>query len=186
MNAGIFSSHNGRDGLRADLYLVAGLIALDVAARLLPHAPNFTPIAASALFAGTVLRHRGLAIAVPVLAMLISNIIIGFDSLAMTAVIYALFTLPALVAWLPKRMRAPGMFLPIMIGFSLTFFIITNVMVWIVGGLYPFTLAGLATCFAVALPYLPQSMIGDLFWAAVLFGGASLVQMTPALARRSR
>ena len=51
------------------------------------------------------------------------------------------------------------------------------------------TLAGLATCYAAALPFLPQTAIGDLFWAAVLFGGAALVQMAPrvvtGLARRS-
>jgi hypothetical protein len=44
--------------LRSDLVIVAGLVALGVAARLLPHEPNFTPIAASTLFAATVLRTR--------------------------------------------------------------------------------------------------------------------------------
>jgi hypothetical protein len=171
--------------LRSELLLVIGLVGLDVMARVLPHAPNFTPIAASALFAGTVLRHRGLAILVPLLAMSISDTLLGFDHRAMTVIIYALFVLPALVAYLPKRMRAPGMFLPVMVGFSLLFFIVTNFAVWAGSGMYPHTFAGLATCYLVALPYLHQMMVGDLFWAAVLFGGAALIQMTPSHARHS-
>ena len=54
---------------RADLALAMSLVGLDVIARLAPHAPNFTPVAASALFAGAVLRSRSLAVAVPLAAM---------------------------------------------------------------------------------------------------------------------
>jgi hypothetical protein len=171
--------------LRSDLVIVAGLVALGVAARLLPHEPNFTPIAASTLFAATVLRTRVLAFAVPVLAMLVSDAVIGFDSSALTLTIYAMFILPAFVAFMPDRARAPGMFVPAIIAYSLLFFVVTNLAVWAFSGLYPLTAAGLATCYAAALPFLPQTVIGDLFWAAVLFGGAALVQLAPRLARRS-
>lgn len=171
--------------LRNDLLLVAILVALGVAARLLPHAPNFTPIAAGALFAGTVLRTRALAFAVPVAAMLVSDAIIGFDSSPMTFVIYAMFVLPAFIAFLPQRTRAPGMFVPAIIAYSLLFFVVTNAAVWAFSGMYPLTAAGLAACYAAALPFLPQTVIGDLFWAAVLFGGYALVQMAPRLARHS-
>ena len=171
--------------LRSDLMIVAGLIALDVAARLLPHEPNFTPVAASTLFAATVLRHRVLAFAVPVLAMLVSDAIIGFDSSALTLTIYAMFILPAFVAFLPERTRAPGMFVPAIIAYSLLFFAVTNLAVWAFSGMYPHTTAGLATAYAAALPFLPQTVIGDLFWAAVLFGGAALFQLAPRLVRRS-
>ncbi len=171
--------------LRNDLMLVAALIALGVVARLLPHAPNFTPIAASALFAATVLHTRVLAFVVPIGAMLISDAIIGFDSSPMTLVIYAMFTLPAFVAFLPDRVRAPGMFVPAIVAYSLLFFVVTNLAVWAFGGLYPLPAAGLAACYAAALPFLPQTVIGDLFWAAVLFGGAALLQLAPRMAQRS-
>jgi hypothetical protein len=165
--------------LRADLLLVAGLVILGVVARLLPHEPNFTPIAASALFAGTMLRTRGLAFAVPLAVMLISDALLGFDSSPMTLVIYAMFTLPALVAYLPRRARAPGMFAPVIVAYSLIFFVATNAAVWAFTAMYPHTLAGLATAYAAGLPFLPQTIVGDLFWAAVLFGGAALVRMAP-------
>ena len=50
-----------RAGLWMDLGLVGFLIAFDVAARLLPHAPGVWPFAASALFAGRMLRMPALA-----------------------------------------------------------------------------------------------------------------------------
>ena len=64
--------------LWTDLALVAFLIGFDVVARLLPHAPGFLPVAASALFAARMLRIRPLAIVVPVAAMAISSLAFGW------------------------------------------------------------------------------------------------------------
>ena len=171
--------------LRSDLVIVAGLVALGVAARLLPHEPNFTPIAASTLFAATVLRTRLLAFAVPVVALAISDMVLASEMTSIRAVVYAMFMLPAVVAFMPERTRAPGMFVPAIIAYSLLFFVTTNLAVWAFSGMYPLTAAGLVTCYAAGLPFLPQTIIGDLFWAAVLFGGAALLQLAPRLAGRS-
>src|ERR1700751_5249579 len=54
-----------------ELSLVMSLVGLDIVARLAPHAPNVTPIAASAMFAGMALRSRALALAVPIAALLV-------------------------------------------------------------------------------------------------------------------
>ena len=62
-------TNKARTGLWMDLGLVAFLIGLDVVARLVPHAPGFMPIAASALFAGRMMRIPGLAFVVPIAAM---------------------------------------------------------------------------------------------------------------------
>ena len=59
-----------RADLWMDLLLVAFLIGFDVAARLLPHAPGVWPFAASALFAGRMLRIPPLAVIVPLAAVL--------------------------------------------------------------------------------------------------------------------
>jgi hypothetical protein len=171
--------------LRSDLVIVAGLVALGLASRLLPHEPNFTPIAAATLFAATVLRTRILAFAVPVLALAISDIFLASEMTGIRSVVYAMYMLPGLVAFMPERTRALGMFVPAIIAYSLLFFMTTNLAVWAFSGMYPLTAAGLATCYAAALPFLPQTVIGDLFWAAVLFGGAALLQLAPRLARRS-
>jgi hypothetical protein len=47
--------------LGMELPLAACLVTLDVLARLAPHAPNFTPVAASAVFAGMIFRSKSLA-----------------------------------------------------------------------------------------------------------------------------
>ena len=54
-------SANRTRALAFDLFIVAGLASLDVVARIAPHAPNFTPVAASALFAAAMLHRRALA-----------------------------------------------------------------------------------------------------------------------------
>ena len=55
------------------------IIGLAVLARIIPHVPNFTPIAAMALFGGAYLNRR-YAILVPLVAMVFSDIFIGFYS----------------------------------------------------------------------------------------------------------
>ena len=121
--------------LRSDLVIVTGLVALGVAARLLPHEPNFTPIAASTLFAATVLRTRVLAFAVPILALVISDMVLASEMTSIRTVVYAMFMLPALVAFMPERTRALGMFVPAIIAYSLLFFVVTNFAVWAVSGM---------------------------------------------------
>jgi hypothetical protein len=162
--------------LRSDVMLVVFLIALDAAARLLPHMPNFAPVAASALFAGTMLRHKALAPLVPLLALAISDVAIGFDDWHLTLVTYAASTIPALLPMLSPRLRKPGMFAPTMVACSLIFFVVTNLGVWAFSGMYPVTFDGLVACYVAALPFLQQTVISDLLWAVALFGGAWLVK----------
>ena len=87
--------NKARADLWMDLGLVAFLIAFDVAARLLPHAPGVWPFAASALFAGRVLRLPLLAIVVPVAAVLLSNVALAGEDWRVTAVVCAAALGPA-------------------------------------------------------------------------------------------
>jgi hypothetical protein len=166
--------------LRTDLLLVVFLVGLDVAARLLPHMPNLTPVAASALFAGTVLHRRALAPLVPLLALLISDSVLGFDGWRITLLTYAASTVPAFLPMLWQRLRAPGMFAPVMVACSLIFFVVTNFGVWAFSAMYPPTLDGLLACYIAALPFLQHTIVGDLLWAVALFGGAWLVRKITA------
>jgi hypothetical protein len=72
-----------------------------------------------------------------------------------------------------------------MLSCSLIFFVTTNFAVWAFGSLYPHSWQGLVQCYVAALPFLDKTVLGDLFWIAVLFGGAWLVQHTPVLSRRA-
>jgi hypothetical protein len=159
-----------------DLALVIFLIGFDVAARLVWHTPGVSPVAASALFAGLMLRRRALAPVVPLAALLISDAISGFYHWQVMAVVYAALTLPAMAGILTRHLRASRVVVPTVLACSLIFSVTTNFAVWAWSGIYSADTAGLIQCYAMGLPFLKYTVAGDLFWAAVLFGGASLVQ----------
>lgn len=159
-----------------DLSIIAILVGCDIAARLAPHAPNFAPVAASALFAASVLRVRALSLLVPIAAMLLGDALLGFYDWRVMASVYIALSLPACAACLSARLRRPAMVIPVMLSSSLAFFAITNFAVWAFAAMYPPTAGGLVTCYVAALPFLKYSVAGDLFWATVLFGGYWLLQ----------
>ena len=159
-----------------DLALVAFLIGFDVAARLMWHTPGVSPVAASALFAGMMLRRRSFALVVPLAAMLIGDAILGFYHWPVMAVVYAALTLPAVAGILGRRFRASRVVVPTVLGCSLIFFVATNFAVWAWSGLYSGDMAGLIQCYVMGLPFLKYTVAGDLFWSIALFGGAALLR----------
>src|SRR3989344_1938629 len=64
--------------------------------RVIPHAANFAPIGAIALFGGVYLKKQ-YALAVPLAAMIISDFFIGFDSLQSRLSVYGSFLLIGLI-----------------------------------------------------------------------------------------
>jgi hypothetical protein len=57
---------------------------------------------------------------------------------------------------------------------SLLFFAVTNFGCWLLFGGYAQTVTGLVTCYAQALPFFRNTLIGDAFFAGTLFGGYAL------------
>lgn len=149
--------------------------------------PNVAPIAAAALLAGYVVGRRLgrplLAMAVPMLAMLISDVLwFGTYELGVMATVYAAFLACALLGRFMKRAswwRVGGLSL---IGSGL-FFVSTNLAVWAFTPWYPQTAAGLAACFTAALPFLKYTVLGDLFFAGMMFGGYAIVCRTIEVSR---
>jgi hypothetical protein len=181
MTAANMSTHS-TNPLRADVLLVLFLIGFDVAARVLLHTWNVSPIAASALFAGMMLQRRSLALLVPLAALAISNMFIEGDDWRIRIVVYAALTLPAAAGILVRRFSPSRAVVPTALACSLIFFATTNFAVWAFSGMYSLDMAGLTQCYVAALPFLKYTVAGDLFWNAVLFGGAWLVQRLTARA----
>jgi Family of unknown function (DUF6580) len=177
--------NRARADLWMDLLLVAFLIGFDVIARLLPHAAGVWPFAASALFAGRMLRIPGLAVIVPLAAVLLSNVALAGDDWRITLFVCAAITVPAFAGMLIRRWPGAVPVIGAMLSCSLIFFVTTNFAVWAFSGMYPLTWQGLTQCFIAALPFLDKTVVGDLFWTAVLFGGAWLMQHVPSLSRRA-
>jgi uncharacterized protein DUF6580 len=174
-----------RNDLWMDLALVAFLIALDVVARLMPHAPGFLPVAASGLFAARVLRIPVLAIVVPVVAMILSDVALPSEDWRVQAVGFAAIAIPAILGIATRRWNTLLPTIATVVVSSILFFVLSNGAVWAFSGMYPLTLPGLTQCYVAALPFLEKTMLGDLCWSGVLFGGFWLMQRTPAAARQT-
>jgi hypothetical protein len=75
--------------------------------RLIPHAPNFTPVIAIALFSGAYLKKR-YAFLVPVAALLLSDLVLGFYDLGSMAVVYGTILLIVAVGLILEKKISAG------------------------------------------------------------------------------
>jgi len=57
-----------------------------------------------------------------------------------------------------------------------SFFLLSNYAVWAVGGMYPRTLSGLATCYVAGLPFYRNDVVSTAIVVAVAFGVPVLVR----------
>jgi hypothetical protein len=110
--------------------------------------------------------------------LLLSDVVLGFDDWRISTVVCLSLVLPAVVGLFTRRFRVSRMLVPAVLSCSLIFFITTNFAVWAFSGMYSADMAGLIKCYIAALPFLQYTVAGDLVWAAILFGGAWLVQTT--------
>ena len=164
-------------------FVVTGIVVLAVVLRMLPHWPNFTPLAAMALFAGTWMKRRELAFAIPLAAMLISDIFLGFHQ-TMIAV-YIGFALIVLVGFYLRRNVKVHTVIMASLASSVIFFVITNFAVWMSGMVgYPMTAGGLVQCYVAAIPFFRNAILGDLLYNTIFFGSFYFATLRfPALAR---
>jgi hypothetical protein len=153
--------------------LVPGLILLAIAGRLIPHPDNFTPMVAVALFAGAMLPGWK-AVTLVLIALAASDLLLGHPPGLSSLGIYAGFLFSvALGNGLRNRRTWPNTAACALIG-SVIFFIISNFMIWALPDQHGYTdyahsLVGLLDCYAMALAFLPNALIGDLLWTVLLF-----------------
>ncbi len=154
----------------AFFFILAGAVL-----RLLPHLPNFAPIAAMALFGGTYLNKK-YALFVPIFVMLVSDYFIGFYNPWIMFSVYSSFILIGLVGlWLKKHKTAPNVIGASIIG-SILFYIVTNFAVWVVPhSMYAHNLQGLLQSYIMGLPFFRNTLAGDLFYVGAMFGLYELV-----------
>ena len=149
---------------------LVGMVFAGAAMRLVPHPPNFTPIAAMALFAGAQFGDKRLAIVVPLAAMFVSDLILSGGWHAMMPCVYLSFALVVCLGRMVGTRRSPWVLGSASFVGSIAFFIVTNFGVWLVFSMYPKTAAGLSACYIAAIPFFRNTLLGDLFFTAMLFG----------------
>ena len=156
------------------------LVAIDVATRLLPHPASCTSLAASALFAGFLIRRRWAAVLVPLAAMLVTDFLIGPYDWRIMAVAYASIVLPALAGPLGRARHGAVAFGLLAPAASLLFFLASNAAVWLFSGMYPADLDGLLRCYVAALPFLGNAVCADLLWTLLFLTAFVLARAATA------
>lgn len=154
--------------LKNKIIIALGLIAVAVAGRFVPHLWNMTPIAGVAILAGARLGWKW-GIALPILAMFLSDIFIGFYSLPILLSVYFAFALAGVVGFLVRKTGRVLTILGGSVGAAVLFFLITNGAVWVFGAMYPHNFAGLLASYMAGLPFFQNQILGDLLFTAALF-----------------
>lgn len=151
-------------------------ILIGVSFRLLPHPSNFTPLAAIALFGGVYLSKK-IAFVLPVVAMAISDIFIGYYEPKLMVSVYGSFILCVILGfWLKKHKRWYTVIGSSILG-AVLFFLITNFAVWVFTPWYLKTIPGLIECYLMALPFFRNTLLGDLFYTSCFFGVYEMVRV---------
>jgi hypothetical protein len=160
--------------------LALALILLAAALRVAPHPWNFTPVGAIALFSGAVLKDRRLAFLLPLVALFIGDVFIGFHKLV--PIVYTSFLINVAIGlWLRDRRTAARISLATLLG-AIQFYFVTNFAVWQFLSGYPHNSSGLLACYIAGIPFFWNTLAGDALYAVLLFGSYALAErFIPAL-----
>ncbi|WP_345277878.1 DUF6580 family putative transport protein [Litoribaculum gwangyangense] len=146
--------------------VIISFVLIAAIIRLFPHLPNMTPITAMALFSGVYFTDKKYAFTVPLLAMFLSDLFLGFSTISIF--VYLAFILVGFIGIKSKKISVTSVLIS-----SISFFIITNFGVWLIG--YPKTMNGLLECYTLAIPFFRNSLIGDFLFSAILYFGFEFV-----------
>lgn len=146
--------------------LAISLIIAGILLRFAPHAPNFTPVAAIAIFSGAYLNKK-YAFLVPLVLMITSDIFIGMHNTVIFT--WGSFVLGTFLGiWLKKHKNILGI-VSTSLASSVLFYLVSNFGVWLMGW-YPRTLKGLVDCYMMAIPFLRNFTLGTLIYTFGFIG----------------
>lgn len=154
---------------------------------------GFAPQIAMALFAGSVLKNKKIAFLFPLLSMLISDALYQLLYLNGLSAIkgfyggqwqnYLLIGSITIIGFFIHKSKAVQILAGSLAG-AVLYFIISNFMTWIGGGLdingqpYARTMDGLTLCFAVAVPFFKWSLLSTFLFSGIFFYGYHLMEKT--------
>lgn len=162
------------------VYLLLAILA--VASRLLPHAANVAPIGALALFIGATAlafkskNERIAAYTLPIVALAISDVMIGLYSWQVMASVYVGFAITIGLGLLVRKSYHWSTIAAASLAGSVIFFLLTNAAVWAFTPMYAKDFSGLLASYTAALPFFRNSLVGDIVYTGVLFGAYELAR----------
>ena len=154
--------------------IIAAIIILAAFTRIMPHPPNFTPIIAIGLFGGAYLKNKRWALLLPVGAMLLADIFLGFHG-TMIWVYGSLIIITTIGFLLKRRVTLQNGAIATISG-SLLFFLVTNFGVWASGSFYPMNVEGLISCYAAGIPFFGNTLGGSIFYSFLMFVGYEVMK----------
>lgn len=183
MNLNIFNTRN---------LTILTIILFGALMRFVPHWPNFTPIAAIALFGGAYFSRRWMTFLIPLTALLLSDLVIGFHN-SMWAV-YSGFIITVMIGWYIGQRKSMHSIILGSLASSVIFFLITNFAAWLVYPMYTKDFQGLITSYIAGLAFFNNGslgisfflndVIGTLLYSGIFFSIFSLAEKRfPALAK---
>lgn len=175
--------------MKKDLYLrwilLSAFIAIVAAIRLLPYVAdyhflyNFSPLAAMALFGAAYFNHKWMAFGIPMLALWVSNLVLDnvflsefYDGFVLfgNGGVYLAFVLVGILGLFMLKKVTPLRVAGASLSASVLFFIVSNFFVWLQGTMYSMDFTGLVACYVAAIPFFWNTLAGDLFFCALMFG----------------
>lgn len=171
------------------ILIVTGIIIFAALTRLLPHAYNFTPIGAIALFGAAYFTKKKWALIIPLAAIWMSDLLLnnivysefytGFTFFTSGFLyIYGSIALIVVLGYYLLKKITFGRVLGGALGASVIFFIVSNFGVWISGSMYPLTFEGLIACYTAAIPFFHYTIAGNVVYSALLFGAYEWMKAT--------
>ena len=154
-------------------YLPHIITLVAAVSRLVPHAPNFTAAGAASIYSGRYLSGATRFV-VPLGIMLITDFLLGFHRTM--PFVYFCFAVNVLLGiWISRKPTVYKILGATLLS-SILFFVVTNFGVWLVGELYPKTVQGLIACYANAIPFARNTLMGDMVFVGAMFGLTELVK----------
>ena len=165
------------------------IILLAAFTRIMPHPPNFSPMAAIGLFGAAHFAKKWQAFFIPLIGIWISDLVINnyvYSSSSSNFVwfysgFYWQYISYILIIFAGLFIFNRGISLTKMFGGMISssgiFFLISNFGVWAGGTMYPKNFGGLITCYAAGVPFIHNTIISDLLFTTVLFGTYYLLQV---------
>lgn len=142
------------------------LVVIGVVLRLLPHPSNVAPISALAIVSILFLKSKN-ALVVPLIVSLVTDLFLGFHSTI--GWVYGSYALIFALGWMTRNHISFKTIVPLSLISSSTFFLVTNFGVWISTNMYTKNFQGLMESYIMGLPFLRNTVIGDLFFTVTLF-----------------
>ena len=165
------------------------IILLAAFTRIMPHPPNFSPMAAIGLFGAAHFAKKWQAFFIPLIGIWVSDLVINnyvysssssnfvwfYSGFYWQYISYILIIFAGLFIFnrgisLTKTFGG-------MISSSGIFFLVSNFGVWAGGTMYPKNFGGLITCYAAGVPFIHNTIISDVLFTTVLFGTYYLLQV---------